>query len=105
MQIVPLQSLPNQIVDIILGDQQCVLKVYQKFFGLYIDVTVSGELIIGGVIGRDRNRVVRSEYLGFIGDLVFFDLLGGSDPDYASLGTQFLLAYLDEEDLAAQGLS
>ena len=104
MQLVPLQPLPSQLISIILNDQACVLKVYQKFFGLFIDMYVSEELIIGGVICRDRNRIVRSDYLGFVGDFAFFDMLGNHDPEFSSLGNQFLLAYLNPDDLTALGL-
>lgn len=104
MQIVPLQPLPSQIVNIILGGQSCTLKVYQKFYGLFIDVSVNESLIIGGVVCEDRNRIVRSQYLGFEGDLVFFDTVGTHDPEYTDLGSQFILAYLDQNDLVLQGL-
>lgn len=104
MQIVPLQSLPNQIVNIILNGQACVLQVYQKFYGLYMDVTVDETLIIGGVVCEDRNRIVRSDYLGFVGDFAFFDVVGNHDPDYTALGSQFVLAYLEPSDLTTLGI-
>lgn len=99
MQIVPLQALPNQIVNIALNDQSCAIKVYQKFYGLFIDLYVDEQLVIGGVICEDRNRIVRSKYLGFDGDLAFFDTVGNADPSYETLGAQFLLAYFTEDDI------
>ena len=37
--------------------------------------------------------LVRSAYLGFIGQLAFFDTQGTSDPDYSGLGTRYQLVY------------
>lgn len=99
MQIIPLQPVPSQIFTIALGTQLCQLSIYQKSTGLFIDVFVSGVLIIGGVICEDRNRIVRNSYLGFIGDLAFIDNEGTSDPFYTGLGTQYSLAYLEQSDL------
>src|SRR5690242_3617832 len=105
MQNVPLQAVPNQILNVTLGGQPCTLKVYEKFYGLYVDVYVNGALIVGGVIGQNLNRVVRSTYLGFVGDLMFADAQGEEDPDYAGLGSRFFLLYLTTDDLASLGLT
>jgi hypothetical protein len=43
--------------------------------------------------------------VGFIGDLIFIDTQGTSDPNYTGLGSRFLLAYLSPTDLATLGLS
>jgi hypothetical protein len=93
LQIIPLQAVPNQTVNVSLGKQACSLHVYQKAFGLFMDVYANGSLIIGGVICENANRIVRDAYLGFVGDLAFWDLQGASDPDYTGLGGRFLLFY------------
>jgi hypothetical protein len=36
---------------------------------------------------------VRDEYLGFIGDLAFFDTQGMTDPDWTGLGSRYILGY------------
>lgn len=105
MKIVPLEPMPSQRLSIILGEQSTTLLVYQKFFGLYIDVLVDDALIIGGVVARDRNRIVRSAYLGYVGDFSFFDTEGRHDPDYEGLGDQFLLAYLTPDELTQFGIT
>lgn len=99
MQIVPLQSLPSQSLQVQLGNQPVTLNVYQMMFGLFIDVYVGATLIIGGVICLNLNKIVRSEYLGFVGDLGFFDTQGSEDPVFSGLGSRFFLAYLEESDL------
>ena len=99
MLIIPLQPTASQIVTVVLGGQNCTLKVYQKAFGLFIDVYVSSSLIIGGVACRKSNKIVRDAYLGFIGDLAFYDIQGQTDPVYGGLGSRYVLAYIGSGEL------
>lgn len=96
---VPIQPLPNQQVQCQLGGQACTISIYQQAYGLYADLYVGQTLIIGGVIAENLNRIVRSLYLGFSGDLVFWDTQGVSDPIYTGLGTRFLLVYIAASEL------
>lgn len=98
MQVVPLQPVPNQTVTIILSDQICKLNVYQTFYGLFMDVYVNNSLVIAGVICENLNRIVRSEYLGFVGDFFFYDTITNDDPDWTALGSQFQLLYAEPTD-------
>ena len=98
-QIVPLQGVPSQTLSVQLNGQSCVLNVYQKFFGLFVDVYSNGTLIIAGVLCENLNRVVRDLYLGFSGDFVFLDTEGTGDPYYAGLGARWQLVYLLPSDL------
>ncbi len=103
MQIIPTQAVPSQTMAVNLNNQLCRVNVYQRRSGLYLDLynaaTTPPTLIIGGVLCEDRNRIVRSAYLGFDGDLTFYDTQGADDPDYTGLGDRFLLAYLTEGDV------
>lgn len=101
MIIVPARAFPSQTFNIQLGGQSVTLNVYQRLSGLYMDVLVSGTLIIGGVICENLNRIVRSLYLGFIGDFGWFDTQGLTDPVYTGIGTRYFLAYLEASDLPA----
>lgn len=103
MLTIPLQAVPNQTLTVSLGTQTTQINVYQTMFGLFVDVYVNNVLIIGGVIGENRNRIVRSAYLGFIGDLAFVDLNGTNDPVYTGFSERFILVYLEEADLQALG--
>lgn len=100
MLIVPLQATASQSVAIVLANQNCQIDVYQKSTGLFLNLTVGGQLVIAGVLCEDRNRIVRSAYLGFLGDLAFVDGEGRVDPEYTGLGTRFSLAYLTEAEVA-----
>lgn len=103
MLLIPIQPVPNQTLTVPLANQSCQLQIYQKFYGLFMDVYVNNQLIIGGVICENLNRIVRDAYLGFIGDFVFTDTqpdpsLGPQDPQYTGLGGRFLLIYLEVSD-------
>jgi hypothetical protein len=99
MQIVPLNANPNQTLTIGLNNQSCQIDVYQTPDALFLDLSVNNQMIIGGVICQNLNRIVRDLYLGFQGDLGFVDTQGVSDPDYTGLGTRFQLIYLSPSDL------
>jgi hypothetical protein len=101
--IVPLTATASQSLQIVLSNQSCQLNVYQKFFGLFMDVSVNDSLIIGGVICQNDNRIVRDLYLGFIGDFAFFDTQGGNDPVSTGLGSRYQLWYLTPTDLGGMG--
>jgi hypothetical protein len=99
MQVIPLQPIPSQTFTVTLNNQLCQINVYQKRYGLFLDLFVGGVLILGGVICENLNRIVRNSYLGFSGDLTFFDNQGTSDPIYTGLGTRYSLLYLAPSDL------
>lgn len=99
MQIIPVQPIASQTLTVQLAEQTCQIDVYQKSTGLFLNLAVGGVLIIGGVICENLNRIVRSLYLGFIGDLTFIDTQGSDDPVFTGLGSRFLLAYLEASDL------
>lgn len=101
---IPLSQLPNQQVNVILNNQFTTLHVYQKFWGLFCDVSVNNNVIIQGVHCLNLNYIVRSTYLGFIGDLFFFDNAGITDPDFEGLanannGGRYQFIYLFPSEL------
>lgn len=104
MNVVPLQAVPSQSLTTTLSGQNTQINVYQKFFGVFVDLYVNNALIIGGCIAQNLNRIVRSVYLGFQGDICFFDTQGSTDPVYTGLGTRYQLIYLTSAELAAFGV-
>lgn len=98
---IPVAPTANQTLNVQLAGQNCQLNIYQKAYGLFMDVYVGGTLIIGGVLCQNLNRIVRSLYLGFIGDFTWFDTQGSNDPQYQGIGTRYFLAYLETTDLPA----
>lgn len=93
-QRIPLVATPNQIFSITLGGQQCRIQVRQLTTGLYLDLAVGNVRVVSGAICRDRVRIIRSEYIAFLGNLAFIDTQGEDDPQYAGLGSRFQLVYL-----------
>ena len=105
MQTIPLQPVPSQTLAVTLGAQACQINVYQTLYGLFLDLYVAGVLVIGGVLCENDNRIVRSAYLGFAGDLAFNDTQGSADPAFAGLGARYQLLYLSPADLATLDLA
>ncbi len=99
MKWIPLQPVPSQTLSVVLSGQNCQISVYQKSTGLYLDLKVDDAAIVTTVLCHDRVRLVRSAYLGFAGDLAFEDTLGQTDPQYDSLGSRFVLSYLEPVEL------
>jgi hypothetical protein len=104
MQIIPLVATPSQALTVPLNpgsgfqQQSCAISVYQKFYGVFLDLTSDGTLIAAGCIAENLNRMIRDNSV-FIGDLLFLDNLGTSDPFYQGLGTRFSLVYLNFSDV------
>ena len=101
MQIIPIQAGPNQAVTVTLAGQPCQINVRQTLYGISVDLFVANAIVVAGTPALDRTRIVRSTYLGFIGDLVFIDTQGTSDPTYDGLGTRYRLAYIEASELVA----
>lgn len=107
MQIIPIQDVFSQKIPAVqLGGQNTQINLYQKSTGFYCDVYVNNSPIITGVICQNLNRIVRDQYLGFVGDLCFYDTQetitvpsNGLDPSSPGLGTRYLLLYLTPTDL------
>lgn len=102
MFTVPLNAKPSQTLNITLSGQVCTLNVYQKFYGLFMDVLVANNPIIQGVLCHNANYIVRSIYLGFFGDFTFWDMQGLNDPVYTGLGgatARYQLLYFAPTDL------
>lgn len=104
MLIIPTQPAPSQLFTVQLNGQTCQINIDQKFYGLFLDLYVNNTLIIGGVICQNVNRIVRSVYLGFDGDVFFLDQQGNTDPVYTGLGTRYVLCYMTAAELAEIGI-
>lgn len=99
MKVIPLAAVPSQTLSVLLANQNCQIKVYQKTTGLYVDLYVNNVAVVTGVVCRNAVQVVRQTYLGFVGDLTFLDTQGASDPTYDGLGARYQFVYLEASDL------
>lgn len=100
MLIVPTAPVPNQTFTVLLANQPCRIDLVQKTNGMFLSLWVNDVLMVAGVICQDRNRLIRSAYLGFIGDLEFRDTGGTADPIYTGLNSRWFLVYLEAADIA-----
>lgn len=102
MQQIPLQSIPNQIVKVVLENQNVQLFIYAKTgYGLFCDVNCNGVDIVTGVLCLDAVPIVCAQYNGFLGNLFFTDTQGSSDPTYDGLGTRYQLIFMTDTEYAS----
>jgi hypothetical protein len=94
MLTVPLQPVPSQQLQIVLGGQNCQIAVYLLGEHLFVDLNSNGADISIAVRARDAVSLVPTAYLGFVGDLIFTDTQGASDPTFDGLGSRYQLVYL-----------
>ena len=97
--IIPLLAVPNQAVSALLDSQNCQINVYQKAFGLYMDLLVDLVPMFTGVVCQDRNLIKRYASIPFSGDFAFVDTLGNDDPDYSGIGSRYFLTYFPAAEL------
>ncbi|VWB88141.1 hypothetical protein BLA13014_04079 [Burkholderia aenigmatica] len=100
MQIIRLTAVPSPKLSVMLAGQNCQIAVYQKTTGVYLDLAMNNVPVKSGILCRDRVRLIRYPYLGFVGDLSFFDTQGVTDPAYAGFGARYQLVYLEASDLS-----
>jgi len=104
MQSIPIKAVANQTLVVALNNQNCQLNVYQKSTGIFVDLYKDNALIIAGVLARNLRLIVMGKYLGFSGDLVFFDNQGTRDPEYSGLGDRYSLFYILASEIPANAL-
>jgi len=92
-QVLPVQALPSQTFQAMLGSQNCLITLQWMALGLFITLSIAGVPVISGRYCPDRVNLIRQAYLGFVGYLYFVDTQGGNDPTYDGLGSRYLLVY------------
>lgn len=99
-QQIPLEAIPNQQFNIVLDDQNCTFRVYQRGNNLYLDLDANKtEIVRGAFCGTNMNIIVNSTP-DFIGLLFFTDLSGlNHDPNYEEIGDRFILCFAPEDEL------
>lgn len=96
---IPLQSVPAQEVQVILNGQNCTIRVYWRFWKLYVDLLVDSEPVFTGCMVQNCQWVNQSPSLLFSGGLVFVDSLGDETPRWDGLDERWALIYLDEDEI------
>lgn len=97
---VPLQAVPNQTLAITLAGQACQLALRQNGDNMYFDLTVNGTNIVLCRVVRNKQRLcIDAQYRPFVGDFLFNDTQGDTQPEYTGLDSRYLLYYLEQADL------
>lgn len=91
--LVPVQALASQSLQVYLGGQNVTLVIYQRRYGLFVDLYLDNAIVRRGMEALNLVKIVRDPYLGFIGNLYFYDLEGTDNPSSALLGSRFVLLY------------
>lgn len=93
VQIVPLAATPNQELSVVLNDRDVDIALRTLGGQTYISVATEGVAVCAGQICRDRiDLTPRAAYLGLTDlSLMFADLRGTSDPDWAEFGARYVL--------------
>ena len=99
MLIIPISALPNQQFSVTLTGQNCVINLYQKSTGVFLDLTVGDVIICQGALVLGQSLIVKNTYRGFVGNLMIMDTQGFTDPDYTGFGDRYQLYYVEESDL------
>lgn len=96
MEIIPLESEPNQQVLVILDNQECTIAVYSRGGHLFMDLMVGQSAVFAGAICNNGANIVPFSTELFKGSLHFYDTEGHSNPVWDKLKERFLLLYLAE---------
>jgi hypothetical protein len=97
MFLISLQPQQHQKFSVSLGGQSCVISIEQHDEHLYLSLIADNKVIVQNALCLNNVKIIRYKYLGFNGDIYFYDTQGDSNPNYKELGSRFLLYY--DEDL------
>jgi hypothetical protein len=100
MNKLDIQPLANYSFKTTVGGQNCTVTLQQKGDDMYFTLDLPTGNIVSMVRCLNRVKLVRYAYLKFIGDFVFVDLQGNDAPNYAGLGSRWLLLYLTPAEAA-----
>lgn len=97
---VPLAAVANQTLAVVLGGQACQIALRQNGPNMYFDLRVSNVDIVLARICRNKQLLLLDvKYRGFIGDFIFNDTLGDTQPYFSGLDSRYRLYYVEPGDL------
>lgn len=101
---VPLAAVPAQTASVVLGGQNCQIAIRLFRGSLYFSLSVDNDPIVRNHVCRNRTRMLLAQqYRRFIGDFVFVDTRGDTEPTYTGLASRYVLLYLTEAEVNAAG--
>lgn len=94
IQIIPLDTIPDQTFVIDLNGQDCQIHLYLRYRYMYMDLMKDDEILFQGQICLNNINMIRLPYLKFDGQLRFVDTQGSDDPYYTGFGERWFLVYV-----------
>lgn len=95
---IPVSNEPNKTYKVLLENQECTIKLYQKGKNLFLDLQVGAEQICYGAICLNLVPIVQVSSAYFSGNFVFVDPLGDTAPQFEGLGERYFLVYFTEDE-------
>lgn len=97
---IPLVAYPSRKFQIVLNDQDCTIKLYQKGKNVYVDLEVNTTPVIAGAICLNNKPIIIYAQSLFKGNMLFIDVQGNGNPQWDGLGTRWkLIYYSDDKEL------
>jgi hypothetical protein len=97
---VPLFAVPNQTAAIVLNGQSCEIALRQNGANMYFDLRADGvDIILCRIVRNKQLLCIDARYQPFVGDFIFNDSQGDTQPDYSGLGDRYTLYYLEPSEL------
>lgn len=96
---IPLAATANQAFQVVLGGQNCSLRLYTRETGeaapMYCDLSVEQTPVCRGVPCLDAVPMPLYAWQGLKGRLVFVDMEGDEPPHWSGLGSRWKLLWLE----------
>lgn len=99
MIIIKLTDVPSQTFQVVLGNQNCTISLYQREKRMYMDLIANDVPICAGAICVNGTEIVQYATPSFDGTLHFYDIRGQEAPQWTALVDRFAFLYVsvDEE--------
>lgn len=103
MQKIPLLALPNQQLNVVLGDQNVTLAIYDRADFCYIDLAAGQDYVVRGRLINPAENLIPAGR-GFTGQIMVIDmerLPEEQDPPvYTGLGSRWEMFYMTDDEAA-----
>lgn len=96
---VPLFANPDQTLAITLAGQACEIALRQNGDNMYFDLTVNGvDIVLTRIVRNKQLLCLDARYRPFVGDFLFLDTQGDTQPVYTGLDSRYVLYYIEATD-------
>lgn len=93
IRTIPLSAIPFQIVSAVVNDQSFQIEVRQLGAYIFVTTVVDGEEVASSVRAVTGQSITPWPMADVNTSVVWVDAQGNDDPQYAGLGTRWLLAF------------